>query len=103
MLVFSNSVCFTKENITPVEFNGEVIREIIDCSSPKGYPYLVKYTTASNRVDSFVTTSLPAAYKIPATQILFKISATVPGDELMFCNTAVLLPVQRSIYEIRLK
>lgn len=98
LLIFESCVK-NKEN--SIEYKGQVIRGTTECSTPKGFPYIIVYTTTSNTTDSFITGSLPPAFNLPGTKIFFKINSTIPVEELLTCNTNVIPPVQKSIFDVK--
>ena len=81
------------------ELNGEVIEELVECSSSLGHPYIIKYTDFNNNVDSFMTLSLPENFKIPGTKISFKISSFI--EESVFCTTDIIAPPQLPIFDVK--
>jgi hypothetical protein len=90
-----------KNNENSIEFKGLVIRGTTECSTSKGFPYIIVYTTTSNSTDSFITGSLPPAFNLPGTKILFKINNTIPLEEILTCNTNINPPVQKSIFDVK--
>lgn len=88
------------KDITVIEYKGEVIRAVTDCSVATGTPYIIKYT-ATNVIDSFITTSLPSAFQTTGSKILFKMRIKVPSNEAMVCITSIIPPIQQSIYDVK--
>ncbi|MGG9970726.1 hypothetical protein ACQ33O_02935 [Ferruginibacter sp. SUN002] len=84
-----------------IEYQGEVVRGINECTTPKGFPYIVKYQNANGIKDSLITASLPPAYKLPNTKVLFKIRKNISAGEEMVCNGLILPLIQKSIYDIK--
>lgn len=76
------------KNKEAIEYKGEVIRGITECSTPKRFPYIIRYTNSNNSIDSFIT-ALPATFNLPGTKILFKITNIIPSDEVLTCNSNV--------------
>ncbi len=89
-----------KENI---EFKGEVIRGVNDCTTPEGFPYIIKYINTNNFADSLIIASLPSAYKLPGTKILFKIRTRISSGEEMICDGLFITVIQKSIYEVKVR
>ena len=99
LISFLNIGC--KKTGEPDIYYGEVINSYSYCNSLKGTPYVVKYTTLNNAIDSFLTTSLIAPYQLPGTKISFQIYPNVISEEaITFCVAQVIPPVQRSIYDV---
>lgn len=99
-LIFTTSGC-KKNTTTAVEYKGEVIRGINDCNTAKGFPYIIAYTTKYNTTDTILTASLPSSLKINGTKIIFKINETIYSDEVIVCNSNVIPPAQKSIFDIK--
>lgn len=100
MCILSIFGCHKNNNIV-IEYKGEVIRGITDCTVESGYPYIIKYTNSNNTEDSLITASLPSSFHIIGTKILFKINETIPTNEAMVCTGLFIHPIQKSIYDVK--
>lgn len=89
-----------KNKDAAIEYKGVVIRGTTDCSTPKGFPYIIQYTNSNNSIDSFITV-IPATFNLPGTKILFKFNAIIPTDEVLTCNSNVIMPIHKSIFDIK--
>ena len=90
-----------EKNTDTTVYQGEVIRGSTDCSTPMGFPYIIKYSISQNAIDTFITGSLPPEFNLPGTKILFKIRSTIPASEVLTCDENIIPPIQKSIYDVR--
>jgi len=98
LLTISNSC---KKNDETKTYQGEVTTLIGECSSPSGYPVIVKFTNDNNQSDSFITTSLSTTIRFIGSKFSFKIASQIPDKEIMVCTSIYVPPIQKSIYDIK--
>lgn len=99
LLISITSSC--KKNDEPKTYNGEVVALIGECTSPSGYPVIIKFTDDNNKIDSFITTSLPTTIRFIGSKFSFKISTQIPDKEIMACTAIYIPPLQKSIYDLK--
>lgn len=81
-------------------YNGEVVRYYSDCSSTglNTPPYLMKVSDYS--LDSFITMTLPNQYRIEGKKLKFKIAEDTINSGTLFCNTLIIKPKLKKIFDI---
>ena len=83
-----------------VKIKGEVIRQPNYCTSSTGFPFIIKYTTITNQVDSFITTTLPVSYKFIGKKIEFEMREFNSQDEKIACTNLFGIPKQAVIFNV---
>src|SRR3979411_504829 len=90
--------CHKPNNST--RYIGKIISQPNYCTSATGYPFIIEYTNNSNVLDSFITATLPAEFKILGQRIQFNIRELRPGDEYIACLGLYAFPNQLVIYNV---
>jgi hypothetical protein len=54
-------VCSKSDN--PIRYKGEVVSQPTYSTSSAGFPFIIKYMTKDNHMDSVITITLPTQYK----------------------------------------
>ncbi|MCO5247833.1 MAG: hypothetical protein M9887_02630 [Chitinophagales bacterium] len=81
-------------------YNGEVVRYYSECVSTglNTPPYLMRVEDYT--LDSFVTMSLPDQYRIEGMKLNFKITEDTINRANLICNTSIIPPDLKIIFEI---
>ena len=88
-----------KPNDSP-RFHGKVISQPNHCTSGTGYPFIIECTNSLNILDSFITATLPAEFKILGQRIQFDVREPRDGDEYIVCTGPYIIPHQFVIYNV---
>ena len=95
LLAFS---CHKLNNST--RYKGKIISQPNYCTSSTGYPFIIEYTNSSNVLDSFITATLPAEFKILGQRIQFEIREPHEGDEYLVCTGPYIILHQFVTYNV---
>ena len=95
LLAFS---CHKPDSAT--RYKGKIISQPNFCTSATGYPFIIEYTNSSNIADSFITATLPAAFKILGQRIQFEIREPHDGDEYLVCTGPYIILQQFVIHNV---
>ena len=88
-----------KEN-DKIVYEGQVIRQPNSCTSSTGFPFIINYTTTTNQIDSFITTTLPIPYKFIGQKIKFEIRELNSQEERIACTALFVTPKQAVIFNV---
>jgi hypothetical protein len=83
-----------------IKYKGEVISQPNHCTCSTGYPFIIKYTTTANKIDSFITTTLPTPYKFLGQKIEFEMRELSSPDEKIACTNLFGIPKQSVIFNV---
>ena len=79
---------------------GEVASQPNYCTSSTGFPFVIKYTSTTNQIDSFITTTLPIQYKFKDQRIKFEIRELNSQEERIACTYLFDIPKQLVIFNV---
>ena len=100
LLVFVIGVFSCKKENDKIIYQGEVITQPNYCTSSTGFPFIISYTSATNQIDSFITTTLPIPYKFIGQKIKFEKRELNSQDEKIACTNLFGIPKQLVIFNV---
>ena len=83
-----------------IKIKGEVISQPNYCTSSTGFPFIIRFTSTTNQIDSFITTTLPVPYKFIGQKIEFEVRELNSQDEKIACTDLFGIPRQAVIFNI---
>ncbi len=95
IIVFFASIliCFSCKKNNHIKYYGEVTSQPNYCSSITGYPFIIYYQKDAY-IDSFITATLLAQFKILHTKIIFEMREINNSDASIACTGPFTFPKQ---------
>lgn len=99
IFIFSTLLSCDKKDNSPI-YEGQILRQTTDCTSSKGYPFIIKVVN-SPLYDSFYTSTLPNVFwPSIGKKINFRIREYANGENDITCNTQIIGPKYFVIYDV---
>lgn len=99
IFIISVLVSCNKKDNSPI-YEGEILRQTTDCTSSKGFPFIIK-VTSSPLYDSFYTSTLPNVFwPSIGKKINFRIRKYSNGENDITCNTQIIGAKYYVIYDV---